>query len=71
MTAGTTSLLTTLAAALTVPLGAAIVLAPVAALLLSKGIDAFCSMDTAATSPAADKADAPAQADTTASPAGE
>lgn len=50
MTTGTTTLLTTMAAALAVPLGAIIVLAPIAAVMLSKGIDALCSMDTSTSS---------------------
>lgn len=41
---GTSSLITKLAEALSVPVGAAMLLAPVAAILLVKGIDAFCEM---------------------------
>lgn len=43
--AGTGSLITALAAALSVPVGAAMLFAPIAAILLVKGIDAFCEMD--------------------------
>lgn len=45
MTTGTTSLLSVLAIALTVPTGAVIILAPIAATLLALGLDAFCKMD--------------------------
>lgn len=41
---GTGSLITALAPAFSVPLGAAMLVAPVAAILLVKGIDAFCEM---------------------------
>jgi hypothetical protein len=44
LTAGATSLLTWLAGLLAVPLGAVMLLAPIAAVLLIKGIDAFCQM---------------------------
>jgi hypothetical protein len=44
---GTASLITELAAALTVPVGATMLVAPVAAILLVKGIDAFCEMGNA------------------------
>lgn len=60
MTTGTTTLLTTMAAALAVPLGAIIVLAPIAAVMLSKGIDALCSMDISTTS-SSDKLDKPSE----------
>jgi hypothetical protein len=43
--AGTGTLLTALAALLAVPLAAVALLAPIAAIILIKGIDAFCTMD--------------------------
>jgi hypothetical protein len=45
--AGATSILTVLAAALSIPLGAVALLAPIAAVLLIKGIEAFCVLGPA------------------------
>lgn len=43
--AGTTSLLAILAEALAIPGGAVMLIAPIAAVLLVKGIDTFCEME--------------------------
>lgn len=45
ISAGASSLLSTLAVALAVPLAAVVLLAPIAAVLIIKGIDAFCTME--------------------------
>lgn len=45
--AGTSSLLAVLAEALLIPGGAVVLIAPIAAILLVKGIDAFCEMEIA------------------------
>jgi hypothetical protein len=42
---GTGSLITALAVALSIPTGAVMLVAPIAAILIVKGIDAFCEMD--------------------------
>lgn len=42
---GTGSLITALAVALSIPVGAAMLVAPIAAIILVKGIDAFCEME--------------------------
>jgi hypothetical protein len=44
MSSGSAALLVTLGGALSIPLGAIVVLAPIAAVLLHSGIDAFCEM---------------------------
>jgi hypothetical protein len=43
--AGTSSLITVMAAQLLIPSGAVVIVAPIAAILLVKGIDAFCEME--------------------------
>jgi hypothetical protein len=45
ISAGASSLLSTLAVTLAVPLAAIVFLAPIAAVLIIKGIDAFCTME--------------------------
>lgn len=52
LTAGAGALLTVLAGALAVPMAAVVLLAPIGAVLLIKGVDAFCAME-----PATGKAD--------------
>lgn len=47
ITAGAGAVLTALAGALAVPAAAVVLLAPIGAVLLIKGVDAFCTMDPA------------------------